>query len=194
MNAEIQTNYSHVIFVATSNSVECFVRLNRLDCILKIRWKKVNSLKFHLILRKLSQLFVWCKAGREAMLVTRTIHKFSLVKKVRLAKTNQMFVMTELNFFLLIFIAFLDKTDASQVLSRRQRANSFLEELKQGNMERECNEERCTKEEAREIFEDVDKTVQTNSQRHTTIKQITLKEVKLILNARLLTLVYNISV
>lgn len=102
--------------------------------------------------------------------------------------------MTELNFFLLIFIAFLDKTDASQVLSRRQRANSFLEELKQGNMERECNEERCTKEEAREIFEDVDKTVQTNSQRHTTIKQITLKEVKLILNARLLTLVYNISV
>lgn len=107
---------------------------------------------------------MWCKAGRDATLITRTIHKFSLVKKVRLAKTNQIFVMTELNFFVLIFIAFLDKTDASQVLSRRRRANSFLEEVKQGNMERECNEERCDWEEAREIFEDVDKTVRTNSQ------------------------------
>lgn len=105
-----------------------------------------------------------------------------------------MFVMTKLNFFLLLFIAFLDKTDASQVLSRRRRANSFLEEVKQGNMERECNEERCNWEEAREIFEDVDKTVRTNSRRHTAIKQITVKEVKLILNARLQTPVYNFSV
>lgn len=61
--------------------------------------------------------------------------------------------------FLLIFTAFLDKKNAVQVLSRRRRANSFLEELKQGNMERECNEERCNWEEAREIFEDADKTV-----------------------------------
>lgn len=73
--------------------------------------------------------------------------------------------------FLLTFTAFLDKTDASQVLSRRRRANSFLEEVKKGNMERECKEERCNWEEAREIFEDVDKTVQTNPQRHTTMKQ-----------------------
>lgn len=34
-------------------------------------------------------------------------------------------------------------------------------------MERECNEERCSWEEAREIFEDAAKTVQTNPQRHT---------------------------
>lgn len=61
--------------------------------------------------------------------------------------------------FLSIFTAFLDKNNAAQVLSRRRRANSFLEELKQGNMERECNEERCSLEEAREIFEDADKTV-----------------------------------
>uniref|UniRef100_A0A665TWT1 coagulation factor Xa n=1 Tax=Echeneis naucrates TaxID=173247 RepID=A0A665TWT1_ECHNA len=47
---------------------------------------------------------------------------------------------------------------ASQVLTRWRRANSFLEELKQGNMERECVEERCNKEEAREIFEDKEKT------------------------------------
>lgn len=83
-----------------------------------------------------------------------------------------MFAVTMTLMFLLIFAAFLDKTHASQVLSRRRRANSFLEELKQGNMERECREERCTWEEAREIFEDNDKTVQTNKQQHTTIRQI----------------------
>ncbi|XP_029282971.1 coagulation factor X [Cottoperca gobio] len=53
---------------------------------------------------------------------------------------------------------FLDGDAASQVLTRQRRANSFLEELKQGNMERECVEERCDFEEAREIFEDAKKT------------------------------------
>ncbi|XP_028998615.1 coagulation factor X [Betta splendens] len=53
---------------------------------------------------------------------------------------------------------FLDNKEANQVLNRRRRANTFLEELKKGNMERECVEERCTWEEAREIFEDVTKT------------------------------------
>ncbi|NP_001027783.1 coagulation factor X [Takifugu rubripes] len=60
--------------------------------------------------------------------------------------------------FRLFFIAFLDKTGASQLLSRQRRANSLFEEVKQGNMERECNEEHCSKEEAREIFEDDDQT------------------------------------
>ncbi len=54
---------------------------------------------------------------------------------------------------------FLHSRDASQVLSRRRRANTMFEELKKGNMERECVEERCSYEEAREIFEDVKKTV-----------------------------------
>uniref|UniRef100_A0A8C5DB33 coagulation factor Xa n=1 Tax=Gouania willdenowi TaxID=441366 RepID=A0A8C5DB33_GOUWI len=53
---------------------------------------------------------------------------------------------------------FLDSPAANQVLTRERRANSFLEELKQGNQERECNEERCNLEEAREIFEDMEKT------------------------------------
>uniref|UniRef100_A0A667ZL55 coagulation factor Xa n=1 Tax=Myripristis murdjan TaxID=586833 RepID=A0A667ZL55_9TELE len=48
---------------------------------------------------------------------------------------------------------FLDGEAATQVLSRRRRANSPFEELRQGNMERECVEERCDREEAREIFE-----------------------------------------
>nr|XP_057908092.1 uncharacterized protein LOC131104668 [Doryrhamphus excisus] len=53
---------------------------------------------------------------------------------------------------------FLGAQEARQVLMRQRRANSFLEEVKQGNMERECMEERCSWEEAREIFEDEDKT------------------------------------
>ncbi|CAK6980425.1 uncharacterized protein LOC128354592 [Scomber scombrus] len=53
---------------------------------------------------------------------------------------------------------FMDGNSASQMLSRRRRANSFLEEVKQGNMERECREETCDWEEAREIFENAEKT------------------------------------
>uniref|UniRef100_A0A3Q3AL74 coagulation factor Xa n=1 Tax=Kryptolebias marmoratus TaxID=37003 RepID=A0A3Q3AL74_KRYMA len=54
---------------------------------------------------------------------------------------------------------FLDDQEASQVLTRRRRANSFFEEIKKGNKERECVEERCDWEEAREIFENQEKTV-----------------------------------
>ncbi|XP_027409193.1 vitamin K-dependent protein S [Bos indicus x Bos taurus] len=48
---------------------------------------------------------------------------------------------------------FLSRQHASQVLIRRRRANTLLEETKKGNLERECIEELCNKEEAREIFE-----------------------------------------
>uniref|UniRef100_A0A5F9D237 Vitamin K-dependent protein S n=2 Tax=Oryctolagus cuniculus TaxID=9986 RepID=A0A5F9D237_RABIT len=48
---------------------------------------------------------------------------------------------------------FLTKQHASQVLVRKRRANSMLEETKKGNLERECIEELCNKEEAREVFE-----------------------------------------
>ncbi|XP_055657122.1 coagulation factor X [Falco peregrinus] len=53
---------------------------------------------------------------------------------------------------------FIKKENADKFLERTKRANSFLEEMKQGNIERECNEERCSKEEAREAFEDQEKT------------------------------------
>ncbi|XP_010223633.1 PREDICTED: coagulation factor X-like [Tinamus guttatus] len=53
---------------------------------------------------------------------------------------------------------FIKKENADKFLERTKRANSFLEELKKGNIERECNEERCSKEEAREAFEDQEKT------------------------------------
>nr|XP_046237806.1 protein Z, vitamin K-dependent plasma glycoprotein b [Scatophagus argus] len=46
------------------------------------------------------------------------------------------------------------------VFLRSKRANMFLvEEILQGNLERECYEERCSYEEAREYFEDTDKTI-----------------------------------
>ncbi|XP_033471401.1 coagulation factor VIIi [Epinephelus lanceolatus] len=56
---------------------------------------------------------------------------------------------------------FFQKHEANGVLQRWRRANSgFLEELKQGNLERECIEEICDYEEAREVFEDDTQTRQ----------------------------------
>ncbi|XP_051759327.1 vitamin K-dependent protein S [Ctenopharyngodon idella] len=48
---------------------------------------------------------------------------------------------------------FLSQNKASQFLQRHRRANTLFEESKKGNLERECIEELCNKEEAREIFE-----------------------------------------
>ncbi|NXY21770.1 PROZ protein, partial [Atrichornis clamosus] len=49
---------------------------------------------------------------------------------------------------------FLSADDANSVIKRQRRASSLLlEEVLQGSLERECLEERCTHEEAREVFE-----------------------------------------
>lgn len=49
---------------------------------------------------------------------------------------------------------------AHEVLSRAKRANSgWFEELKVGNLERECIEEKCSYEEAREVYEHDEATV-----------------------------------
>ncbi|NXP41056.1 PROS protein, partial [Leiothrix lutea] len=47
----------------------------------------------------------------------------------------------------------LPQQRASQFLLRKRRANALLEESKKGNLERECIEELCNREEAREVFE-----------------------------------------
>ncbi|KAI5090143.1 growth arrest-specific protein 6 precursor, partial [Silurus meridionalis] len=47
----------------------------------------------------------------------------------------------------------LSPEEANHFLKRHRRANQVFEETKQGHLERECVEERCTKEEAREVFE-----------------------------------------
>ncbi|XP_066093048.1 coagulation factor X isoform X1 [Saccopteryx bilineata] len=53
---------------------------------------------------------------------------------------------------------FINRERASTVLERARRANTFLEEMKKGNLERECWEETCSYEEAREVFENIEKT------------------------------------
>ncbi|XP_074048180.1 coagulation factor X [Macrotis lagotis] len=55
---------------------------------------------------------------------------------------------------------FLNQEKANNVLKRARRANTIFEELKQGNLERECLEETCSFEEAREVFEDKEKTIE----------------------------------
>ncbi|KAL1021714.1 hypothetical protein UPYG_G00017080 [Umbra pygmaea] len=47
----------------------------------------------------------------------------------------------------------LSPEEANQFLRRHRRAYQVFEETKQGHLERECVEERCSKEEAREVFE-----------------------------------------
>uniref|UniRef100_A0A3Q2XQW7 Coagulation factor IX n=1 Tax=Hippocampus comes TaxID=109280 RepID=A0A3Q2XQW7_HIPCM len=55
----------------------------------------------------------------------------------------------------------LPRRAASQVLRRQRRFNAGpFEEMWAGNLERECREETCDFEEAREIFEDETKTMQ----------------------------------
>ncbi|CAJ0929266.1 unnamed protein product, partial [Ranitomeya imitator] len=55
---------------------------------------------------------------------------------------------------------FLSDKSASSVLVRQKRYNTGrLEEFVAGNLERECIEETCVYEEAREVFENDEKTV-----------------------------------
>ncbi|NWH28426.1 FAXD protein, partial [Grus americana] len=54
---------------------------------------------------------------------------------------------------------FMRRDEAHEVLKVHKRANYFLEEIRPGNLERECNEEKCSFEEAKEIFHSQEKTV-----------------------------------
>ncbi|XP_065771964.1 coagulation factor IX isoform X2 [Muntiacus reevesi] len=56
---------------------------------------------------------------------------------------------------------FLDRENATKILHRPKRYNSGkLEEFIPGNLERECREEKCSFEEAREVFENTEKTTE----------------------------------
>uniref|UniRef100_G3TV86 Coagulation factor IX n=1 Tax=Loxodonta africana TaxID=9785 RepID=G3TV86_LOXAF len=58
-------------------------------------------------------------------------------------------------------LVFLDHENATKILNRPKRYNSGkLEEFVQGNLERECIEEKCSFEEAREVFENTEKTTE----------------------------------
>ncbi|KAI9548220.1 hypothetical protein NQZ68_010439 [Dissostichus eleginoides] len=55
---------------------------------------------------------------------------------------------------------FVSQRQADTVLRRVRRFNSGVEEMFQtANLERECREETCSMEEAREVFEDIEKTM-----------------------------------
>lgn len=54
---------------------------------------------------------------------------------------------------------FLGARNAHSLLKRFPRANGFLEEIRQGTIERECMEEVCSYEEVKEVFENKEKTV-----------------------------------
>ncbi|XP_061210546.1 coagulation factor IX-like [Neopsephotus bourkii] len=58
------------------------------------------------------------------------------------------------------YSVFMRKDEAHEVLKVHKRANYFLEEICPGNLERECNEEKCSFEEAREIFHSQEKTME----------------------------------
>ncbi|CAL8363320.1 unnamed protein product [Merluccius merluccius] len=55
---------------------------------------------------------------------------------------------------------FLDRDSAGQLLRSRRANSHLLEELRPGNLERECYEEACSKEEAKEIFQSHEKTME----------------------------------
>lgn len=55
---------------------------------------------------------------------------------------------------------FINRERANNVLERIRRANFFFEEIRKGNLERECMEEICSLEEVHEIFEDNEKTTE----------------------------------
>ncbi|XP_030312246.1 coagulation factor VII [Calypte anna] len=58
------------------------------------------------------------------------------------------------------YSVFISKDEAHKVLKIQKRANYFLEEFRPGNLERECNEEKCSLEEAKEIFHSQEKTME----------------------------------
>ncbi|XP_050758495.1 coagulation factor IX-like [Gymnogyps californianus] len=58
------------------------------------------------------------------------------------------------------YSVFMRKDEAHEVLKVQKRANYFLEEIRPGNLERECNEEKCSFEEAKEIFHSQEKTME----------------------------------
>lgn len=73
-----------------------------------------------------------------------------------------------MSYVCVLLSVFVRKDEAHGVLFRTKRANSgWFEELKMGNLERECLEEKCSYEEAREVFEHTEATVSITCEKHT---------------------------
>merc|ERR1711893_60239 len=63
---------------------------------------------------------------------------------------------TKMKVFLIAAVSatIITREEANDYLTRNRRANSFLEEVKDGNLKRECFEETCDQHENYEVFDD----------------------------------------
>ncbi|XP_019480067.1 PREDICTED: vitamin K-dependent protein C isoform X2 [Hipposideros armiger] len=98
-----------------------------------------------------------------------TVHPREYPSRQTGVSSSRMWQLASLLLFLIIWgisstpvhpdSVFSSSEQAHQVLRIHKRANSFLEELRPSNLERECMEESCDFEEAKEIFKNVDNTL-----------------------------------
>ncbi|XP_072330818.1 vitamin K-dependent protein C-like isoform X1 [Scyliorhinus torazame] len=70
-----------------------------------------------------------------------------------------MFLLAMFSLDVSSYSVFLPERDASDVLRIRKRANYLFEELRPGNLERECYEEKCDFEEVKEIHNSLDEAL-----------------------------------
>ncbi|KAL8187560.1 UNVERIFIED_CONTAM: hypothetical protein K2H54_051085 [Gekko kuhli] len=103
---------------------------------------------------------------RQAAGVARTVGNSDSAGEISL-KCDMMWKIVTLWVFSATFVShsgheasvFYSSREANQVLKIQKRANTFLEEIKAGSLERECNEEQCDFEEASEIFKTKEATL-----------------------------------
>lgn len=162
-----------VCFLGRLQLINCCYRTTRTET---TRATVVPSLRLTVLLHQV--LFCVYRGSRTTACfvfeICRTRHQNGKVKTFKLqmnrrtiSSKNQQTVcciksLSAAEFFFFVFSCgrsvFSDPPEAHMLL-RSRRANSFLEELKPASKERECIEERCDFEEAREIFQTREATV-----------------------------------
>lgn len=86
--------------------------------------------------------------------------KVQRITSQRSAFLDTIFYQSKVPSVCFFLVVFLDPDKAHDVLVRTRRYNSgWFEELQMGDLKRECLEEKCSYEEAREVFEHTETTV-----------------------------------
>nr|XP_016847629.1 PREDICTED: growth arrest-specific protein 6 [Anolis carolinensis] len=119
-----------------------------------------------------SHCFLWCSSEQHFVLPNQVIFfklKYSAYFGCTMASTSlgAILLLFACSFYSNLHCSlsvFRRKSDATQFLRIHKRANQFLEEIRTGNLERECIEEKCSFEEAKEIFKSQEKTVRRCTQ------------------------------
>ncbi|KAM9316470.1 uncharacterized protein PAF06_007496 [Gastrophryne carolinensis] len=108
------------------------------------------------------ELVIYKDAYPKALKSTVSVKNHCDEDPIQFSMQNKMSRIIYVTLFLLTtsscYKVFIQKDKAHHVL--RKRANHFLEEILPGNLERECYEETCSREEAREIFKSLEKTAE----------------------------------